>query len=75
MERPALPSTVTVMKEKTVSYLKCHSRGFEKVIWPIICIAILVISILLLGVGTGTPNWVQVRSFCITQHFLLILVL
>lgn len=55
-----LPSTITLMKEKTVSYLRCHSRGFEKVIWPIACIAILVVSILLFAVGCGTQNWIQV---------------
>lgn len=56
----ALPSVVTLMRERTVSYMKCHSRGFEKVIWPIVCIAALVCSILLLAVACGTQNWVQV---------------
>ena len=56
----ALPSAISVMKEKTVSYLRCHSRGFEKVIWPIVCLAVLVVSIILLAVGCGTQNWIQV---------------
>lgn len=55
-------SVVSVMKEKTVSYMKCHSRGFEKIIWPIACIATLLISMILLAVACGTQNWVQVSQ-------------
>ena len=58
----AMPSMVSLMKEKTIPYLKCHSRGFEKVIWPIACIALLVISIVLLAVACGTPHWLQVLA-------------
>lgn len=56
-------SVVSLVKERTVSYLKCHTRGFEKVIWPIICICFLVLSILLLAVACGTQNWVQVYNY------------
>lgn len=51
---------VSMMREKTVTYLRCHSRGFEKVVWPIACIGLLVMSIVLLAVACGTQNWMQV---------------
>ena len=51
---------MSVLKEKTVTYLRCHSRGFEKVIWPIACMVTLVLSIILLAVALGTQNWTQV---------------
>ena len=60
MDTRALPSTVTLVKEKTVYYLKCHSRGFEKVTWPIVCLAALVIAIVLIAVACGTQSWIQV---------------
>lgn len=52
---------VSLMKEKTVTYVKCHSRGFEKVVWPIVCMVLLVLSILLLAVACGTQNWIEVE--------------
>lgn len=58
---PSMVSMVSMMKDKTVTYLKCHSRGFEKVIWPIACVALLVMSVVLLAVANGTQNWMQVR--------------
>lgn len=57
-----IPSAVSVMREKTVSYFKCHTRGFEKVIWPIFCIAALLVSVVLLAVACGTQNWFQVLA-------------
>ena len=56
----ALPSMVSLMREKTVTYLKCHSRGFEKVTWPIACIGLLIMSIVLLATACGTQNWMEV---------------
>ena len=61
MDTRALPSMVSLMKEKTVTYVKCHSRGFEKVVWPIVCMVLLVLSILLLAVACGTQNWIEVE--------------
>ena len=65
----ALPSTVTLVKEKVVSRLRCRAGGFEKVIWPIVCLAILVFSILLFAVGCGTQNWIQVQHQMFVLNF------
>jgi len=56
----ALPSVVSVVAEKTVVAMRCHTRGFEKVFWPIVCIILTSIALICFAVAAGTPTWVQV---------------
>jgi hypothetical protein len=58
----ALPSVVSVYAEKTAVQMRCYSRGFEKVTWPIVAIVIDVIAVVSLAVAAGTPMWVEVYA-------------
>ena len=57
----ALPSVVSVMAEKSVVAMRCHTRGFEKVLWPIVSIVLTSLAFVCYVVAAGTPMWVQVR--------------
>lgn len=65
----ALPSVVSVYAEKTAVQMRCYSRGFEKVTWPIVAIVIDVIAVVSLAVAAGTPNWVEVFIIFLTCSF------
>ena len=65
----ALPSVVSVYAEKTAVQMRCYSRGFEKVTWPIVAIVIDVIAVVSLAVAAGTPNWVEVFIIFLTYSF------
>ena len=56
----ALPSVVSVYAEKTAVQMRCYSRGFEKVTWPIVAIVIDAVALVCLAVAAGTPMWVEV---------------
>ena len=56
----ALPSIVSLAAEKTVVAMRCNTRGFEKVIYPILGIMAMTTALILLAVAAGTPMWVQV---------------
>ena len=58
----ALPSVVSIVAEKTVVALRCHTRGFEKVLWPILAIILTAGALICFAVAAGTPMWVQVSS-------------
>ena len=58
----ALPSVISVMAEKTVIAMKCHTRGFEKVIWPVIAIILTSLSLVCLAVAAGTSVWIEVSK-------------
>ena len=60
----ALPSVVSIVAEKTVVALRCHTRGFEKIFWPVLSIILTVGALVCYAVAAGTPMWVQV-SKCI----------
>lgn len=62
----ALPSIVSVAAEKTVVALRCNTRGFEKVAYPILAIMAMTTALVLLAVAAGTPMWVQVREAACT---------
>ena len=56
----ALPSVVSVYAEKTAVQMRCYSRGFEKVTWPIVAIVVDAVALVCLAVAAGTPMWVEV---------------
>lgn len=56
-------SLVSVVHEKTVVAFRCNKRGCERVIHPMLVLAVMVASIALVGVATGTQVWVEV-SVC-----------
>ena len=56
----ALPSVVSVYAEKTAVQMRCYSRGFEKVTWPVVAIVVDVLALVCLAVAAGTPMWVEV---------------
>ena len=58
----ALPSVVSVYAEKTAVQMRCYSRGFEKIAWPIVAMVIDAIAVVCLAVAAGTPNWVEVHN-------------
>ncbi|XP_064388808.1 uncharacterized protein LOC135336864 [Halichondria panicea] len=57
----ALPSVVSIVAEKTVVALRCHTRGFEKVLWPILAIILTAGALICFAVAAGTPMWVQIN--------------
>ena len=59
----ALPSVVSVYAEKTAVQMRCYSRGFEKVTWPIVAIVIDALALVCLAVAAGTPMWVEVCMY------------
>ena len=64
----ALPSVVSVAAEKTVIALRCHTRGFEKVFWPIMSIILTSLALVCFAVAAGTPMWVQVSNLHCVCH-------
>ena len=56
----ALPSVVSIYAEKTAVQMRCYSRGFEKITWPIVAIMIDALALVSLAVAAGTPMWVEV---------------
>lgn len=73
----ALPSVVSVFAEKTAVEMRCYSRGFEKIAWPIVAIVIDILALVCLVVAAGTPMWVEVKlvflnlgCYCIAIRFL-----
>ncbi len=65
---------VSIMADKTVVALRCHTRGFEKVLWPILAIILTAGALICFAVAAGTPMWVQVSHVSIdwTIRFLLL---
>ncbi len=68
----ALPSVISIVAEKTVVALRCHTRGFEKVFWPILGIVLSVSALVCFAVAAGTPMWVQVSLGCLYFNLYLI---
>ena len=64
----AVTSLVSVVHEKTVVAFRCNKRGCERVIHPMLVLAIIVGSIALVAVATGTRVWVEV-SVCRVDLF------
>ena len=58
----AVASVISVVKDKTVIALRCHTRGCERVTYPILVIAIMCVGITFLAVAAILPAWVEVRS-------------
>lgn len=56
----AVTSFVSVAAEKTVIAMRCNTRGFEKVTFPVLAIIAMAGALALLAVAAGTPVWVQV---------------
>lgn len=56
----AVTSFVSVAAEKTVIAMRCNTRGFEKVTFPVLAIIAMAGTLALLAVAAGTPVWVQV---------------
>ena len=56
----AVTSFVSVAAEKTVVALRCNTRGFEKVTYPVLGIIAMASALALFAVAAGTPVWVQV---------------
>lgn len=64
----AVTSFVSVVHEKTVVAFRCNKRGCERVIHPMLVLAVMVSSITLVAVATGTRVWVEV-SVCRIDPF------
>ena len=56
----ALPSVVSIYAEKTAVQMRCYSRGFEKITWPIVAMVIDALALVSLAVAAGMPMWVEV---------------
>ncbi len=58
----AVTSVVSVVREETVIALRCNTRGTEQITLPLIAIPLMVVSIVLMAVGVGLPEWVEVSG-------------